>query len=104
VETFAIYADWRCTGAVHEDALATISSGFRPDDEGVCLWIDEKDPALLKLSLDVVAEDYEEAGRMGRRLAHEAVALAHLPGELIALSACTEEGQAVWSEPEQLRD
>lgn len=37
------------------------------------IWIDEQNPAVLKLSVDVEALDYQEAGRIGRRLAYEAV-------------------------------
>jgi hypothetical protein len=61
VETFVAYAKWRAVEPVTEPALEEVSGSFRPDDESVCLWIDERDASVLVVSVDVSAETIETA-------------------------------------------
>lgn len=58
---FVGYGDWELDRPADEADLRALSAHLRPDDEAVCVWIDEKRHRVLRMSLDVVADGYEEA-------------------------------------------
>jgi hypothetical protein len=74
-----------------------ISATFRPVDEGVCVWTEADEPEVLRLTIDVEAQSFEEALRLGRAELREAASTASLSGHLTEVVAMTDEGQATWT-------
>jgi len=96
VTIYAIHADWRGPDAVGEATLQRIVSTFRPNDEGVCIWVPEDQPGTLRLELDVDAADEQAALTMGRAAITEAALLGPLAGSAERVVAMTDEAMWEW--------
>ncbi len=96
MNTFAIYVALRAESPLDGPSLEIVERGLRPDDEEMCVWRDEQDDFVLRLSTDVRAEDYEAAADAGRVIAAEALRLAPVPARVQEVVSMTEQGQFEW--------
>lgn len=95
----AIQASGPIPGAVYE----TTAGALRPDDEAMCIWVDEADNTRLLVSTDVPASDVETALELGRALSEETLEVFGMNARVDEVLAETEEDleqYAVWK-PEQ---
>lgn len=99
METLAVYADLEAEQPISEEAAARITEQLRPNDESVCVWLGDTSDRL-HVSIDLDELTYEAAGRAGALVAHEAADLGNLSGRLVQVAVCTEDGQAVFTDPE----
>ena len=93
-QSFQIYAALRTPAPLTDDHLASLNRSLRPADESLCLWRDEKNESVLRLSVDLESHDYQEALREGLVIAQEAVQLVGPGSTVLELVAVTEEGQS----------
>jgi hypothetical protein len=63
VETFSVHASWLSESAVPEGAVDQVSKSFRPDDDGLCAWVDEREPRRFLVSFDVESAHRATAAR-----------------------------------------
>jgi hypothetical protein len=95
VDSFTLYVALRAARPLDDATVAALAGALRPDDEGLCIWRDEADPGLLRVTVDGVAADLEGALELGHRLAAETEALG--PGLTVEeVVAMTDEEQLVW--------
>jgi len=94
---YAVYGRWEHHQPLQPRDVERVGASFRPDDEGVCVWIDTESPSVLRVSVDVEAGSYEEALDLGHAALAEAASAASLSGRLTEVVAMTEDGQAVWT-------
>jgi len=95
VPTFSLYVALRAERPLDENALDELSLVLRPDDER-CMWRDERDGALLRMSVDCSAGDLETALDSGHDLAQEAVDLSSFALTVEEVAAMDDERQLVW--------
>ena len=69
---------------------------LRPDDEDLCIWRDDADPTLVRVSTDRPADDLDAALALGRELAAETVALSPVGAAVEEVVAMDDEQQLVW--------
>src|SRR3954453_17443823 len=74
---FAVYGRWEQGAPLHPDDVERGSAGFRPDDEGACVWTEPEEPSVLRVSVDVEAASFEEALHLGRAALLEAARRHH---------------------------
>jgi hypothetical protein len=103
---FMIYADLDAGGPV-QDEVATFSAGFRPEDDTVCVWVDEDRPSVLRVSydldIDAQANDFEAAIEAAVAELKSSLATMSFAARPISVNASTDEAQATWTEwPEGL--
>jgi hypothetical protein len=95
VDSFTLYVALRAAGPLDDATVAAVAGALRPDDEELCIWRDEQDAELLRVSVDCVAADLEDALELGHGLAAETGALG--PGLAVEeVVAMTDEQQLVW--------
>ena len=96
VDTFTLYVAVRATRALDDDAVEAVASRLRPHDEGLCIWRDDADPTLLRVSIDSPAVDLDGALGLGRDLADETVGLSPSGAAVVEVVAMDDERQLVW--------
>jgi hypothetical protein len=96
VDTFTLYVAVRATRALDDAAVEAVGSRLRPDDEGLCIWRDDADPTLLRVSIDSPAEDLDSALGLGRELADETVGQSPSGAAVEEVVAMDDERQLVW--------
>lgn len=96
METYVVYADWACPESISDRDVDAVSTTFRPADESVCIGRNDDDARVLSLTVDVAAQDFDEALDAGRKAVIEAAALAALPGAVLRVVAYTDEQYAEW--------
>jgi hypothetical protein len=96
VPTFTLYVALRAEAPLDDAVVAAVAGVLRPEDEWLCIWRDEDDGALLRVSVDGVADDLEAALDLGRDLAEETAAASPLPTEIEEVVAMDDERQVVW--------
>ena len=102
---FAIYADLD-VGQPVKDELATFTASFRPEDDEVCVWIDEDRSNILRVSFDTDididndahADNLEAAIQASIAELKRSVATMALVARPISVTASTDEAQATWAE------
>ena len=94
---FNIDGSWDCKVAVTPDAESSFNHLFRPNDDSVCVWVDQKSPEILRASFDLDAVDYDEAISRGLDELRKAATGAGLLGGPVRIIAMTDQGQARWS-------
>lgn len=97
--SFTVYAYWHSTTDDPNALLETFAHVLEPTDTDRCVWVDERRPAVVQMSFDIDAEDYEPAIEQARLLLSEGAAVNGFPGVLSEVVAMTEEGQLRWSAP-----
>jgi hypothetical protein len=93
---YAVYGRWEQGSPLRPRDVEKVNAAFRPGDEDVCVWTEPDEPTLLRVSVDVEAQSYEEAPILGQEALSEAASTALLAGAASELVAITEQGQAVW--------
>ena len=96
MDTFTLYAVVRAARALDDAAVAAVADDLRPEDEELCIWRDEQDGALLRVSVEGVADDLEAALDLGRALAEETAVASRFPTETEEIVAMDDEQQLVW--------
>jgi hypothetical protein len=69
---------------------------LRPDGEELCLWRDDADPTLVRVSIDCAADDLDGALALGRDLADEVVTLSPVDAAVDEVVAMDDVHQLVW--------
>ena len=93
---YAVYAAITCGRPVADSTLESVSRQLRPDDEQMCVYVDEYDANVLWISSDVRAPDLSTALTQGRSLAEEAVRLSDVPMHIHEVSAMDDEFVDEW--------
>jgi hypothetical protein len=88
---------WRSPVPVSQHDLEVVSQRYRPDDEFACIFIDEQDPFVLRIQVDVEASDLGDALTVGRSELATAAATADLGGFAESVYASDDEQYIVWS-------
>ena len=96
VPTFTRYVALRADRPLDDAAVAAVADDLRPEDEELCIWRDEQDGALLRVSVEGVADDLEAALDLGRALAEETAVASRFPTETEEIVAMDDEQQLVW--------
>jgi hypothetical protein len=96
VPTFALYVALRAERPLDDAGLGALALVLRPEDDGRCMWRDESDGALLRVSVDCSAGDLERALDLGHDLAQEAVDLSTFALTVEEVAAMDDERQLVW--------
>ncbi len=95
MDSFTLYVALRAVRPLDDATVAAVAGALRPDDEELCLWRDEENAELLRVTVDCVAADLESALELGHQLAAETGALG--PGLAVEeVVAMTDEEQLVW--------
>ena len=53
MDTFTLYVVVRAARALDDAAVSAMGGLLRPDDQGLCIWRDDADPTLVRVSTDV---------------------------------------------------
>jgi hypothetical protein len=95
VDSFTLYVALRAGAPLDDAAVDAVAGVLRPDDDDLCIWRDEQNSTLLRVSVDCVAADFDSAVELGQALAAETVALGRglTVEEIVAM---TDEQQLVW--------
>ena len=64
--TYAVYADWRLDEQVTDEVLAVGATALPIDDPEACVWRDESDSTVVRLSFDLEAGALESAIEQAR--------------------------------------
>ena len=99
VPEYMVSAAIRALSSVPEPIYAVVSGALRREDEALCIWIDEQDNSVLRVSTDVLSEDVAAALDNGRKLAQEAVTLLAIAADVEEVVAETEDDEqqyAIW--------
>jgi hypothetical protein len=96
VPTYALYVALRAERPLDEAAVDDLAVVLRPEDDERCMWRDERDDALLRVSVDCSAGDLEAALDLGHDLAEEAVDLSSFALAVEEVLAMDDEQQLVW--------
>jgi hypothetical protein len=96
VPTFTLYVALRAEQPLDDDAVDGLARVLRPEDDGRCMWLDQADGALLRVSVDCVAGDLDAALDLGRDLAGEAAVLSPVALTADEVAAMDDERQLVW--------
>ncbi len=93
-----ISAAIRALSSIPEPIYAAVSGALRPEDEALCIWIDEQDDNVLRVVTDVLSGDVAAALEAGRQLAQEAVTLLAMEAdvEVVAETEDDEDQYAIW--------
>lgn len=83
---WAVFADVRAHQPLPESVVDALEE-FRPDDEDLCIWGDERDTALLNVTTEVEADEVATALSVGRELALEVLAFVDFDGHLERVEA-----------------
>jgi hypothetical protein len=83
---WAVYADVRAHKPLPESVVDALE-GFRPDDEELCIWRDERDAALLNVTTEVEADEMETVLAIGSKLALEVLAFVDFDAHLERVEA-----------------
>ena len=94
--TFTLYVALRADQPLDDDALDALALVVRPDDDERCMWRDEQDGALLRMSVDCSAADLDAALDLGHDLAEEAVDASSFPLAVEEVAAMDDDRQLVW--------
>ena len=94
--TFSLYVALRAEQPLDEAALDDLSLVLRPEDDERCMWRDENDGALLRVSVECSAGDLEAALDLGHDLANEALDLSSVALTVEEVAAMDDEQQLVW--------
>lgn len=101
VTTYAIYAALLSSQTSVEDVAASLSETLRPGDESICVWRNEKDATVVRVSSEQLASVLDEALREGLRLAQEAAPLLGPGAAVLEVVAMDDEGQLRWTPPQR---
>ena len=96
VSTFTLYVVVRAAHGFDDAAVAAMGSRLRPDDEGLCIWRDDADPSLVRVSIDCPADDLAGALDLGRALADETAASSPFDAAVEEVVAMDDVQQLVW--------
>jgi hypothetical protein len=96
VPTYALYVALRAERPLDEAAVDDLAVVLRPEDDERCMWRDERDGALLRVSVDCVAGDLEAALDLGHDLAEEITVASRFPIAAEEVVAMDDEQQLVW--------
>lgn len=96
MDTFTLYAVVRAARALDDAAVSAWGGLLWPDDEDLCIWRDDADPTLVRVSTDRPADDLHAALALGRDLAAETVALSPVDAAVEEVVAMDDEQQLVW--------
>jgi len=96
VPTFTLYVALRAEARLDDDSVGAVAGGLRPGDEGLCIWRDADDGAVLRVSVDCTAADLEEALDLGRDLAEETAGLSPFRTAVEEVQAMTDDEVLVW--------
>jgi hypothetical protein len=77
-----VYANWKAPAPIGAETLAEISRRFRPGDEDMCIWIDERDDSILRICVDIEAADEAELDRLAEAAITDAARTVALPGHI----------------------
>jgi hypothetical protein len=89
----------QASGRIPEPVYEAAAGALRPDDDAMCIWIDEADSTRLLVSTDVPADDVETALKSGRALALKTLEVLGIQALMQEVSAETEDDldqYAVW--------
>jgi hypothetical protein len=89
----------QASGPIPQATYEATAGALRPDDEAMCIWVDEVDNTRLLVSTDVPAGDVETALKLGRALSVETLTLFGMDARVDEVLAETEEDleqYAVW--------
>lgn len=103
VMQYGINVAIQASGPISQPVYEAAAGALRPDDEAMCIWIDESDSTRLLVSTDVEADSVEAALAPARALAEETLALFRMEARLEEVSADSEEDleqYAVWQRDE----
>jgi hypothetical protein len=94
---FAVYVDWVEPSPLPEALVEAVTERLRPNDESLCVWVDEDAPTVLRPSFDVAAVDLDRALQSGRLIQGDLTSLEVLRGSLTRVVAMDDHGSAEWS-------
>jgi hypothetical protein len=95
VATFSVHASWLSDSEVDDDAVSKVSQSFRPDDEGLCAWVDEREPRRFLVSFDVESATHATAARDCLSVVLQVPQIEPRMGTLEEVGATDEEGYLV---------
>lgn len=93
---FVLYVMWTADPAVAATAVGGIDGGFRCSDPSRAVWVNEHDPGMVVMCLDVQAESHEAAIEDGWRLSAAAERAAGVPLRLTAMEAMDPDAVVRW--------
>ena len=96
MDTFTLYVVVRAERAFGDAAVSGMGGLLRPDDEDLCIWRDDADPTVLRVSIDCPADDLAGALALGHDLAAETVAVSPVDAIAEEVVAMDDEQQLVW--------
>ncbi|MEU2348676.1 hypothetical protein [Modestobacter sp. NPDC049651] len=79
-----------------DDSVLERFDGFRPDEEEQCVWVDQRDRALLHVTFEVPAPDPYAALELGRGVADDALGLLAPAGHVVHVSATDPDDETGW--------
>ena len=94
---FGLYGRWRHDVPISTSTVALISECLRPGDDTLCVWLDERDAAVLRTSVDVAADNFDQALALGREVLTDAASVGKIDGHAVDVIAMTENEQATWA-------
>ena len=93
---FAVYADWDHGAPVDAAVVEQLCASFRPDDQTICIWVAQKLPNVLHISIDVDTDSDQDALRQGHLAVVEAAACANITGQAIKVTAYADDQHWTW--------
>jgi hypothetical protein len=91
-----LFVALRAEQPLDDAAVERVSGGLRPGDEGLRIWRDGQDDALLRVSADCSADDLEAGLQLAHELAEETAVASPFPTEIEEVVAMDDEQQLVW--------
>ncbi len=101
---YVVYGQWDHGQPISSSVLSRINATFLPRYESVCVWAEPGSPCLLRVSVDVSANDGQDAIAQGRVLLEDAARSGSLSGQPAEVVAITEEHMSSWkAQPGRIR-
>jgi hypothetical protein len=95
---FSIDGSLDCGQPVPPASEAAFNAAFRPADEAVCVWTDERQPDQLRAAFDVEADELDAAITAALDELRSAVQAASITARPTLVVAMSEDSQARWTE------
>ena len=94
--TFTLYVALRADEPLDDVAVAAMATVVRPEDEEFCIWRDEYERTVVRVSTDCSAADLEAALDHGHALADETLGSSPVPASVEEIQAMTDDEALVW--------
>ncbi len=95
-------ADWAAMRDLAPDDLTHVFERFDARGGDPCVWLHERLQNIVIVTWGTVATDHDTALEQARTTVTTVMAEVGLPGQLVSLSAATEDGQADWRSTDPL--